>query len=314
MTEPLVSISCNTYNHANYIAQAIESFLAQQTDFPIEILIHDDASTDGTADIIRQYQARYPQLIKPICQAQNQQSQGVRIGRFNIERARGEYIALCEGDDYWIDPLKLRKQVECLQLNANHVMCFTNFNIINKQGEILRLSAIQKTMKTDLSQWQILSGLTPKYLTVMFRRRVLDLAFFRERFSNSGDVVLFSLLTRNGDAKYLDFISGCYRLHPSGTWSGRSEVDQRIMKLRSSVAIRTIFNRPREAEAIRVRIGKILFEILRVSWQQRSLRALMIFLRELAANFSSFGYFLAHWRQHRRKNRIKLAGKGKNHG
>ena len=92
--------------------------MVQKTNFPIEILIHDDASTDGTADIIREYEAQYPDIIKPIYQTENQYSKGINPGfEFLFPRARGKYIALCEGDDYWTDTLKLQKQVEFLEGN-----------------------------------------------------------------------------------------------------------------------------------------------------------------------------------------------------
>ena len=103
---PTVSICCITYNHAPYIRSALDGFLMQETDFAYEILIHDDASTDGTADIIREYTARYPDIIKPILREENQYSKGIsNISIFNFPRARGEFIAMCEGDDYWTDPI-----------------------------------------------------------------------------------------------------------------------------------------------------------------------------------------------------------------
>jgi glycosyltransferase involved in cell wall biosynthesis len=122
---PLVSISCITYNHEKYIAQALDGFLLQQTSFPIEILIYDDASTDNTQKIIRGYETKYPDIIRTIYQKENQYSKGVRgiAGRFNFSRARGKYIALCEGDDYWTEPLKLQKQVDFLEKNPDFSMC-----------------------------------------------------------------------------------------------------------------------------------------------------------------------------------------------
>src|SRR5690606_15609661 len=107
-----VSICCITYNHEPFIRQCLDGFLMQQGDFEYEILIHDDASTDGTTKIIQEYELKYPEIIKPIIQTQNQYSQGVRGINFiyNFPRAKGEYIAMCEGDDYWTDPLKLQKQ------------------------------------------------------------------------------------------------------------------------------------------------------------------------------------------------------------
>ncbi len=113
--KPLVSINCITYNHENYIRDALDGFLIQQTDFPFEILIHDDASTDGTADIVREYEKKYPNIIKPIYQTVNQYSQGKRVGILNAQRAQGEYIAFCEGDDYWFDSSKLQVQLEAMQ-------------------------------------------------------------------------------------------------------------------------------------------------------------------------------------------------------
>lgn len=122
--EILVSIICNTFNHARFIGDALEGFVTQKTNFAFEVLVHDDASTDGTADIIRQYAEKYPQLILPICQEENQFSKGVRITRnFQLPRARGKYIALCEGDDYWTDPLKLQKQCDFMETHPDYALC-----------------------------------------------------------------------------------------------------------------------------------------------------------------------------------------------
>ena len=95
-----VSICCITFNHEKYIKKALDSFLSQNTDFEYEILIHDDASTDSTADIIREYEKKYPNIIKPIYQTENQYQKGVTnpSGKFNFPRAKGQYIAMCEGD------------------------------------------------------------------------------------------------------------------------------------------------------------------------------------------------------------------------
>lgn len=123
-SQPVVSICCITYNHEPYIEDALEGFLIQETDFPFEILIHDDASTDKAADIIREYEAAYPILIKPIYQTENQYSKGKKPNpEFNFPRAKGVYIALCEGDDYWTDPKKLQMQVDFLEANKEFSMC-----------------------------------------------------------------------------------------------------------------------------------------------------------------------------------------------
>jgi len=123
---PLVSISCITYNHENYIRDTIEGFLMQKTNFSFEILIHDDASTDKTADIIREYEKKHTDLIFPIYQTVNQYSKEIMISpKFNWPRARGKYMAICEGDDYWTDPYKLQKQVDFLERNEEYGLVHT---------------------------------------------------------------------------------------------------------------------------------------------------------------------------------------------
>ena len=124
MDKPLVSICCITYNHEPYIRDCLDGFVMQRTNFPFEVLIHDDASTDRTADIIREYEAKYPDIVKPIYQTENQFSKGVSLSMtLNYPRARGKYIAKCEGDDYWVDPLKLQKQFDFLESHPDYSMC-----------------------------------------------------------------------------------------------------------------------------------------------------------------------------------------------
>ena len=113
---PLVSICTLVYNQEKFLKQYLEGIFLQKTTFSFEILIHDDASTDNSENIIREYQALYPDIIKPIIQTENQYSKGVDINlTYNFPRVKGKYIAICEGDDYWTDPLKLQKQVDFLE-------------------------------------------------------------------------------------------------------------------------------------------------------------------------------------------------------
>ena len=124
MDEIKVSILCLTYNHEKYIQNALEGFVMQKTNFKFEVLVHDDASTDKTADIVREYEAKYPDIIKPLYQAENQYSKGVKISKvYQYPRARGKYLAWCEGDDCWTDPLKLQKQIDFLDNHSDYSMC-----------------------------------------------------------------------------------------------------------------------------------------------------------------------------------------------
>ena len=122
--EYTISICCLAYNHEQFIRKCMDGFLMQATNFRFEVLIHDDASTDNTASIIKDYQKRFPNIVFPIYQKENQYTQGVSItATYNWPRVRGKYIAMCEGDDYWTDPLKLQKQVDFLEENEDFVCC-----------------------------------------------------------------------------------------------------------------------------------------------------------------------------------------------
>ncbi|MCB5161514.1 glycosyltransferase [Marinomonas algarum] len=149
--KPVISICCLTYNHELYIEDAIEGFLIQQTDFPFEILIHDDASTDRTVDIIREYEAKYPRIIKPIYQIENQFSKGVMLNKFNFKKAKGNYIALCHGDDYWTCETKLAKQLEVMNKTGVSI-CGHPAREIDVEGtDLKRITGYQvsKTSKFD---------------------------------------------------------------------------------------------------------------------------------------------------------------------
>lgn len=135
---PWVSISCITFNHAPYIRQCLDGFMMQQTNFPFEVLIHDDASTDGTTNIIKEFEAKYPVVIKAIYQNKNQYSKKIDIGKeYIFPKVKGKYIAYCEGDDYWTDPLKLQKQVDFLEQNNDYGLVYTEIDRVDQNGDII---------------------------------------------------------------------------------------------------------------------------------------------------------------------------------
>lgn len=232
-TRPVVSIACLAYNHDKYICDAIEGFLMQETTFPVEILIHDDASTDKTADIIMEYETKYPHLIKPIYQTKNQYSRGNSPARINRNRAMGKYIALCEGDDYWTDPLKLQKQANFLEENEKYSMICSNYSIVDENKEMIDLWA-WKGDKTHphITQKVILERYTPKLLTVLIRKRCLeniDPEYSNYNFPN-GDVAMFSAVTKFGPCYFMNEITGCYRKNPNGIWSTKDIARQLQMR------------------------------------------------------------------------------------
>lgn len=125
MSTPLVTIRCLVYNHEPYLRQCLDGFVMQKTNFPFEAIVHDDASTDRSAEIIREYAEKYPDIIKPIFEKENQYSKhDGTIGKIMREHTKGKYVAMCEGDDYWIDPLKLQKQVDLMENNPLCGMCY----------------------------------------------------------------------------------------------------------------------------------------------------------------------------------------------
>ena len=132
---PLVSILCLAYNHEAYIRRTLESFVMQQTDFPFEVLVHDDASTDGTAAVIREFEARYPDIIRPVYQTENQYSKPDTpiMKTFVYPKARGRYFAICDGDDQFTDPLKLQRQTDFLEAHPDYSMC-VHRGLLHREG------------------------------------------------------------------------------------------------------------------------------------------------------------------------------------
>ena len=136
--EILVSICCITYNHVSYIRQCLDGFLMQKTNFKYEIIVHDDCSTDGTADIVREYAEKHPDILVPVLQSVNQFQQGKKkiLASFVYPIARGKYLAMCEGDDYWTDPFKLQKQVDFLESHPDYSMCFHRAEILKEKENL----------------------------------------------------------------------------------------------------------------------------------------------------------------------------------
>lgn len=132
-----LTIMCITYNQVKFVRQVIESFLMQKTNFDFEVLIHDDCSTDGTREIIEEYEKRYPNIIKPIYQKENQWTKGnpsIIFNDFIFPSIDSEYVAFCEGDDYWINENKLQKQVDFLDKHKKYNICFHPVKVIWEDG------------------------------------------------------------------------------------------------------------------------------------------------------------------------------------
>jgi glycosyltransferase involved in cell wall biosynthesis len=221
--DPLVSICCITYNHEKYIQQCLEGFLIQKTTFLFEILIHDDASTDRTADIIREYETKYPDIIKPIYQTENQYSKGVIVSAvYNWPRAKGKYIALCEGDDYWIDSYKLQKQVDFMEANPEYGLVYTDYysllgNNFRKNSEIgsrkehFEINAAPHIISDNIQRIGTATALLRKDLLMEICEKHGD-----DFYSGPGDNVVWFHSARLSKIKYLDVVTSVYRKAKGG--------------------------------------------------------------------------------------------------
>ena len=222
---PLVSISCITYNHALYIKECIDGFLMQKTNFNFEVLIHDDHSIDGTEEIIKEYAKQHPDIIKPLFEKENQYSLGKPIGSvvWNLPRAKGKYIAMCEGDDYWIDPYKLQKQVDIMENNPNCSLVISNGISLN---EITKKQYIINPMG-DIKK----SGFISPNLVLLERRLIPTASMFYRKdqskmpdfFRNCpvGDRPLRLWLLSKGDIYYFANPMIMYREQSNGAFGQR---------------------------------------------------------------------------------------------
>lgn len=232
MDDILVSINCTAYNHEEYIADAIEGFLKQKTNFHFEILIHDDASTDRTADIIRDYEKKYPNLIKPIYQKENQYSQGHLISNINLERAKGKYVAICEGDDYWIDPFKLQKQVDYMEEHPECSLCVHGGYIVDAQDKKTIFKHRISRSNRIFSVEEVIEGGGGLFLTnsMLYPRKYeSDLPEFY-KMSPVGDYPFAIHLSLRGTVYYMDEPMSAYRTGVTGSWTSMnmSNLNQRI--------------------------------------------------------------------------------------
>lgn len=222
----MVSIRCITYNHELYIRQCLEGFVMQKTTFRFEAVVHDDASTDGTASIIKEYAEKYPNLIKPIFETENQWSKHDNSLRKIMDDAcKGKYIAICEGDDYWTDPLKLQKQVDFLESNSNCSLicnrteryseshnCFVSDNVCYEQSQYVNPTDIIEKGGLFISTCSVVyrSSVKENYPDYCFNCHV-------------GDYPLAIMSAMKGDVYYLNERMSVYRIENYTSWVGRQK-------------------------------------------------------------------------------------------
>lgn len=224
-----VSICCMTYNQESYIRDAIDGFLCQETNFDYEIIIHDDCSTDNTANIIREYQEKYPTLIKAILQKENQYSKGKNILDFCLKEASGEYIAICEGDDFWTDKTKLQKQIEILDANPEYSCCMHNVKWLNCQTNISNKVEIYNTDR-EVDTKQFLMGERFPYNTcsLVIRKAIIQIMPNWVYACPVGDIPMQLYATMNGNMYFMKDYMATYRYMAKNSWSVVQKQDAKM--------------------------------------------------------------------------------------
>ena len=282
----VVTILTLAYNHEPYIRQCLDGIVMQQTNFKFELLIHDDASTDGTANIIREYELKYPEIIKPIYQKENQYSKKVPIGvTYLYPRAKGKYIALCEGDDYWTDSLKLQKQVDFLEANPEYVMCSSHFKFLDDKTGVFsndRMPNIKEGIEYDLKtlineKWYF------QPLTVMFRLSMLNLEEYF-RYPITKDAVLFFHLLKKGKGYLLSQEFGVYRKHSEGVWSGISYCGQLKNEIQARIGIYKVEQSYEAAYFVR----HIFVNLIGRKWMLQEWQLMLIAFNIISNHFGVF--------------------------
>ena len=225
--ELIVSIWCMAYNQEQYLRQCLDGFVMQETNFRFEAIIHDDASTDATTAIIREYEEKYPDIIKPIYEKENQYSKyDDSLDRIMCDSCKGKYIAFCEGDDFWIDPYKLQKQVDILENFPECSVSFCKVMDVSKKGTKLNTfhptgSSIHNgIIKIDeFLKYQYGKGEWVFQTSCYVMRRVfLDECVHSEFYKNhpTGDEPLVIEYLLRGNGYYINDVSSCYRVQSGG--------------------------------------------------------------------------------------------------
>lgn len=220
MEKPLVSICCITYNHEHYIKDALEGFVMQKTNFPFEIVISDDGSKDGTRAVIEEYKKKYPNLFRDVSPEKNMGSSANFI--YVQQCAKGKYIAICEGDDYWTDPDKLQKQVNILESDETLMMCCTDCSVVDIKNNVLKEKRGNVVKEDKDGRYSLRDFFQENHqyptLTMMYRNdhkeEVADkYAYTQNKFL--GDWTLWICLLIYGDVYFLNEVTCAYRVNPT---------------------------------------------------------------------------------------------------
>lgn len=241
-----VSICCLAYNHEKFIRQALDSFLRQKTNFKYEIIINDDASTDETTNIIKEYENRYPDIIKALYHSENQYSKGITnpSGTFNFPRAKGKYIAMCECDDFFCDENKLQEQFDYMESHNECSLCIHSAKIQNMDNSFTDKNMRPYKKNRLIDSNEIIDKITGYPTSSLFFRseyvKELPRFYFKCMI---GDIPLQIILANYGYAYYMDEPMSVYRIGDSGSWTKlQKEGDYELKQEKYFINMQNMYN------------------------------------------------------------------------
>lgn len=290
--EIVVSVLTPCYNHEKYIRKCIESIISQKTNFKFELLINDDASTDDSAKIIKEYEEKYPDIVKPVYQTENQYSKGVKItAKILVPRAKGKYFAFCEGDDYWTDENKLQKQVDALESHPECRFCTHRVQIVRENDEEIPYAFFPS--------FPLKSGIIgPETVISWYNFQTCSFFFKKSEFLNFlnqprryrdvsivGDLPMLLFAVENGEAYYFDEVMSHYRKGSVSSVNTTASKKQRIRFFENMIEVLEEFDKytdGRFRKAVKKRIKREEFCLNKVDGSKRKMP------------FRAFRYFLNH--------------------
>jgi len=229
---PKVSVRIVTYNHERFIAQALDSALAQKINFPYEIVIGEDNSSDNTRKIVQDYQRRHPEIIRSFL---NDRNIGARANTHNMrQECRGEYIAFLDGDDYWTAEHKLQKQADFLDQHPECTICFHNAQMVFDNGRKAQVYH-KEPLKTIMEAEDILPSNIMPSCSMMFRNNIFKTIPHEFAHVPFGDWPIQICLIKKGKACYIDEIMGAHRFHSGGMWTegGKEDPEVKIRQIQA---------------------------------------------------------------------------------
>ena len=263
----VVSIMCIAYNHENYIAKSLDSLVNQKTNFKYEVLVHDDCSTDNTIRIIEEYEKKYPDIVKAYYEEENQYSKKISNFLKMAKEASGKYLAICEGDDYWLNENKLQEQFDYIESHPDCTMCITAAQLVNtKNKKIGEIYPFAENGEYGIPEYLKRNSNIPTASIMVKTKDLIEVYNMPYRkVSDVGDVPISLYMFSNGNVYYKNSCDVAYRINNPNSWVGRTKGEKYIEHLKKSIETHKVFDEytnGKYSEAIKQKIRERNLQIL----------------------------------------------------